>query len=153
MSSAGGGTDRTALLLELSRAFGSLTEIGDLLPLVNARTKEALDAESCAIMLLDEERRELYFPAASDASAEIEARFRMIRVPADRGVSGWVMREGKGTFVPDASRDVRFNPDVDRQSGAHTRSLLYAPLRTRQGILGVIGLRNKRAGTFTEDDL
>jgi transcriptional regulator with GAF, ATPase, and Fis domain len=34
-----------------------------------------------------------------------------------------------------------------------TQSLLCAPLRTRRGTLGVIELRNRVGGTFTEDDL
>jgi Nif-specific regulatory protein len=33
-----------------------------------------------------------------------------------------------------------------------TRSLLSAPLRTREGIIGVLALRNKLAGDFTQED-
>ncbi|MGH8010326.1 MAG: sigma 54-interacting transcriptional regulator, partial [Candidatus Binatia bacterium] len=46
-----------------------------------------------------------------------------------------------------------FYSEVDRQSGAHTREILCAPLRTRHGAVGVIELINKRVGAFTQDDL
>jgi Nif-specific regulatory protein len=85
--------------------------------------------------------------------AHIEKRFRAIRFPADKGIAGWVVQNAKATIVPDVTTDDRFYPEVDRLSGARTTSLLYAPLRTRRGVIGVIGLRNKRGGVFTEEDL
>ena len=51
--------EKLFILFELSRAFGALTALEELLPLVNLRTKEMLDAESCAIVLLDETRTAL----------------------------------------------------------------------------------------------
>jgi transcriptional regulator with GAF, ATPase, and Fis domain len=144
---------KLSLLFELSRAFSALVELDELLPLVNAKTREVLDAENCAIMLLDPATDELFFPVSSDVSAEVEGKLKVVRFPADRGIAGWVLQHRKGTIVPDASRDERFYGDVDRASGAKTHDLLYAPLRTRNGALGVIGLRNKRRGAFDKDDL
>jgi len=37
--------------------------------------------------------------------------------------------------------------------GTESRSLICAPLRTRSGIIGVTQVINKKAGTFTEEDL
>src|SRR5262249_9954673 len=73
--------------------------------------------------------------------------------PADKGIAGWVVRNAKAVIVADVTKDDRFYPEVDRLSGAQTTSLLYAPLRTRCGAIGVIGVRNKREGAFTEEDL
>lgn len=145
--------EKFSLLFELSRAFSSLIELEELLPYIVAQTKQVLQAESCALLLLDQEKHELYFPVTSDMSAEIEGRLKDIRFPAHKGVAGWVLQHGKPTLVPDVTRDRRFYGGVDRQSGAHTRDLLCAPLRTRHGVLGVIELRNKQNGTFSESDL
>ena len=141
------------LLLELSRGFTALADLDVLLPRVNDRIREVLGAESCAILLLDASAGELYFPVTSDVRPDIEDRLREIRVPVDRSVAGWVLRHGESTIVDDVSRDARFYPGADRESGARTRNLLYAPLRTRSGILGVIGVRNKLGGAFTPEDL
>ena len=126
--------EKCSLLLELSHAFSALLTLEELLPSIMAHTKEVLRAESCAILLLDEERQELFFPVTSDMSPTIEERFREIRFPATRGVAGWVLQQGKATHVPDVTRDPRFYATVDRRTGAHTRELLCAPLRTRRGV-------------------
>src|SRR5438093_13635107 len=94
-------TEKLLLLFDLSRAFGALMELDELLELINAETKEVLEAESSAILLLDETTGELYFPVSSDTSPEIEKRFRAIRFPADKGIAGWVVQNAKGTVVPD----------------------------------------------------
>jgi transcriptional regulator with GAF, ATPase, and Fis domain len=146
-------TEKLLLLFDLSRAFSALMELDELLRLINAETKEVLEAEGSAILLLDETTGELFFPVSSDASPAIEKRFRAIRFPADKGIAGWVVQNAKATIVPDVTTDERFYPEVDRLSGARTTSLLYAPLRTRRGVIGVIGLRNKRSGVFAEEDL
>jgi Nif-specific regulatory protein len=145
--------EQLSLFLELSRAFSTLMELGDLLPLVMTRTNKVFAAESCALLLLDEERQELFFPVTSDISPERAERMKAMRFPADKGVAGWVLQQGRPALVPDVSRDRRFYAGVDRQSGAHTRALLCAPLHTRHGTIGVIELRNKREGAFTQEDL
>lgn len=66
-----------ALLYTLSRAFSALITLDELLPSIIAQTKEVLQAESCALLLIDEARQELYFPITSDLSPAIEARFKL----------------------------------------------------------------------------
>jgi len=146
-------TEQLSLLLELNRAFSALKEPEDLLPFIMAKTNEVFVTESCALLLLDEARQELFFPVTSDVSPERAERLQAMRFPADKGVAGWVLQHGQPTLVADVSRDERFYVGVDRQSGARTRELLCAPLRTRHGTIGVIELRNKREGAFTQEDL
>ncbi len=151
-----GGTPNAAqfsLLFDLSRSFSALIELDDLLPAVAAKTREVLQAESCTILLLDAARQELYFAVISDAISSVEHRLKDIRFPADRGIAGWVVQHGQPALVTDVANDKRFYNDVDQQSGAQTRDLLYAPLRTHHGVIGAIGMRNKQTGVFTEADL
>jgi len=145
--------EQLSLLFELTRAFSALATLEALLPSIIAQTKAVLQAESCALLLLDEQKQELFFPVVSDLSADVEARFTQIRFPADRGVSGWVLQHGQAIHVADVSRDSRFYANVDQDTGMRTRELLCAPLRTRHGAIGVIELRNKVLGAFTEEDL
>jgi Nif-specific regulatory protein len=124
-----------------------------LIPFVVSKTRDLLDAEGSAVLLLDEERGELYFPYSADVDSEVERRFAAIRFPADRGIAGWVVQKGIPQLVPDVAKDPRWYGKVDRQSGMVTQSLLCAPLRTRRGTLGVIELRNRLDGEFTAEDL
>lgn len=141
------------LLYEVGRSLSELIDLERLMPYVITKTKEILDAESSAVLLLDESRRELYFPYTADVAPEVDQRLTEVRFPADRGIAGWVLQHGVPQLVPDVSRDARWYPEVDRHTGMKTRSLLCAPLRTHQGIIGVLSLRNKLHGSFTGDDL
>ena len=145
--------ERLSLLYRVSRSFSELIELDELIPFVVAKTKELLGAESSAVLLLDEESQELYFPYSADVAPQVEQRLAMVRFPADRGIAGWVLQHGVADLVADVSKDDRFYQQVDKQSGMVTQSLLCAPLRTRRGPLGVIELRNKMDGQFTREDL
>ena len=144
---------RLSLLYEVSRSFSELIGLDQLIGRIITKTKELIDAESCAILLLDEERQELYFPYSADVAPEVEQRFATVRFPADRGIAGWVLQHGVSQLITDVSKDERWYAHVDKQSGMSTHSLLCAPLRTRRGTLGVIELRNRIGGMFTPEDL
>ncbi|NIT61185.1 MAG: GAF domain-containing protein, partial [Aliifodinibius sp.] len=56
--------------------------------------------------------------------------------------------------IPDAYVDNRFNPEVDRQSGYRTRTILCAPVKDKTGeIIGVVQSLNKKAGQFDVFDI
>ncbi len=50
------------LLYDLAKAFAARLELDELIPFVIAKCRDALDAEGVSILLLDQERNELYFP-------------------------------------------------------------------------------------------
>ncbi len=133
-----------SLLFEVSRSLHSLIELDELLPAVAERTKQLLDAEGCSLIFLDESGRELYFPYVSPENSEVAARLRTLRMPADKGIAGAVLQSGKSLLVPDVRSDGRFYSRVDEKTGATTRSIVCAPLRTQRGTLGVIQCVNKR---------
>jgi hypothetical protein len=55
-------SERLKLLYTLSRAFSALITLNELLPSIIAQTKEVLQAESCALLLLEEEPARVVFP-------------------------------------------------------------------------------------------
>ena len=79
-----GGEARLRLLYELGCAFAARLELDDLLPLVVAKCREALVAEGTAVLLLDPERNELYFPYVAEEDPEVAERLVALRFPADR---------------------------------------------------------------------
>jgi GAF domain-containing protein len=146
---------RVALLYDVARRLTSFTELDPLLRDATVRARDLLRVEGCSLLLLDERRNELYFPVSSQmASREAaEATIRETRFPADRGVAGWVLREGRAVRVDDVGSDPRFYSGVDRATGTTTRALLCAPLRTRTGTIGVLEVVNPLAGSFAPGDL
>ena len=144
---------RFRLLHDLGCAFAEQLELDELIPLVVAQCREALDAEGVAVLLLDAERREFQFPFVAEENTEVAERLARLRFPADRGFAGAVLESGGALRVDDARADPRFYADIDRATELTTRNVLAAPLRTRRGTIGVIEVVNRRSGAFSDDDL
>jgi len=142
-----------SLLCEVSQSISELIELERLVPFVIAKTKEILHGDGAAVLLLDEERQELFFPFTAEAAPEVDHRLAEIRVPMDRGLAGWTVRHAEPQLVHDVTTDPRWYADVDRQTGMVTRSLLSVPLRAQRGVIGVIQVRGERADAFTAADL
>ncbi|MFQ5906461.1 MAG: GAF domain-containing protein, partial [bacterium] len=104
-------------------------------------------------ILLDEERNELFFQGAAYDDISKEEKIKEIRFPADKGVSGKVIKTGEPIIVPDTSKDPNFYPVVDEQLQFHTRNMLDVPLRTTDRIIGVLMALNKKEGTFDQTDV
>lgn len=145
--------DRLSVLYEVNRRLGTFTDLEELLRWATGRTRDLLDAEGCAILLLDAAKNELYFPIASQRGSrrESEARLAEIRFPADRGIAGWVLQNGESASVEDASRDPRFYSGVDHQTAMTTRRVLCSPLRTAAGIIGVVEIVNPARPLVPDD--
>jgi Nif-specific regulatory protein len=145
---------RVRLLYDLGCAFAARLELDELIPLIVAKCREALEAEGVAVLLLDPESQELYFPYVAEESGEIAARLSPVRFSAELGLAGFVVRGGQSVRVDDVSVDARFYPEVDRTTGLVTRAVIAAPLSSRDGTIGVVEVVNRQGGgPFTADDL
>jgi Nif-specific regulatory protein len=145
---------RLQLLYELGCAFTARTDLDELIPLVMAKCREVLAAEGAAVLLLDDDENELYFPYAAEEREEVAERLRTLRFPASQGIAGAVVQTGRGVRVDDVATDSRFYRAIDRDTGLSTRCLLAAPLVARQGVVGVVQVVNRLGGgTFDDTDL
>jgi len=146
---------RLQLLYEVARSVTTFTQLDPLLRFATRRARELLDAEGCAVLLLDGARRELYFPVASqvESRSATVARLETLRFPAHLGVAGWALSHDESVMVEDAASDPRFYAGVDRATTQTTRAILCVPLRTRTGNIGVLEVINPLHERFTADDL
>jgi len=142
---------RMRLLYELGNAFAARLELRELLPLVVDRCRDVIEAEGAAVLLLDRDADELYFPYAASADPDVAARLLRARFPADRGVAGAVITTARSLRVDDVAMDPRFYPGVDQKTGFTTRSIIAAPLLGTHGPIGVVQGVNKRDGTTFDD--
>ncbi len=138
---------------EIGQSLCSIHDLDRLLQFAMERVVTLLEVEASSVILLDEERRELYFKVADDTRLGVEGRLREVRFPADQGIAGWVVREGVPIVVPDVYQDPRWYRGVDAQTGTKTQSLLCIPLRARDRILGVLTAINKRDRPFIQEDV
>ncbi len=139
-----------SLLLDVSLAMTSSLDLEQVLDVIMAEASTVLGAEAGSVLLLDEESGELVFEVSVGAGAEV---LKGRRMSAGEGVAGWVAQEGQPVLVPDVNQDTRFYRGVDSLTEITTRSLLCAPLRARDKIIGAVELINKTEGTFNSSDL
>ena len=104
----------------------------------------AIGAEDGSLLVPDEETGELVFVLVQGASTKTSLIGR--RLPAQRGIAGWVAEHRRGTTVNNVPADERFYPELDVELDYRTSSLLAAPLLGGNRLLGVVEVVNKQDG-------
>ena len=139
-----------ALLNHINRALTSTLDYGKVLLQILSEVNGILGVEAASVSLVDEERGELVFEYAVGKGADA---VRGMRMPLSQGILGWVVTHGEPAFVPRVADDPRFYHHVDEESGLATRSILCAPLRIGERVIGAIEALNKLEGQFQENEL
>jgi adenylate cyclase len=136
-----------ATALASDEAYQSMLE--QSLRIFTRRVGELLNAERASLLLVDRDRQQLILRVSEDV-----ADGKTVRIALTSGIAGAAAMSGKAVRVADAYSDARFNRDVDRQTGFHTRSILCLPLHDRTGsVFAVTQLLNRRDGQpFDEQD-
>lgn len=138
-------------IYEIGKLLTSTLDREKLLKLVMEKVCELLSAKNWSLMLIDENKQELYFEIVVGEFAE---KIKKIRIKVNQGIAGWVASNREPVLLNDVSKDKRFHAEIDHISGFQTRSLICVPLICREKVLGVIELVNKKIGEeFTDEDL
>ncbi|RJR48825.1 MAG: PAS domain S-box protein [Desulfobacteraceae bacterium] len=140
-------------MLHISTALPAYPDLEDLLDYVSEEIRKALDVEGALVILLDREKNELFFLGAAYDDRATEQRAKEIRYPADKGVSGKVIKTGEPVIVHDTYNDPDFYRVVDQRLGYRSRSMLDVPMRSGDRIVGVLCAINKKGGAFDQDDV
>ena len=121
-----------------------------VLEAVTLKIRELLGAERATIFIVDYQRGRL----RSKIALTDENDPLVIDIPITGGIAGRVATTASTLNVPDPYHHPDFNPQVDRETGFRTRSLLCMPIFDRsKKVLAVGQMLNKRGnGTFSEED-
>lgn len=135
------------LLVEASETVNSSLELDRLLVLILEFAARTIKADRGTLYLIDPATQELWSKVVQGQNM-VE-----IRLPAGKGLAGYVGKTGETVNIPDAYKDPRFNPEIDRKSGYKTHNVLCMPMRNREReIVGVFQFLNKRGGAFMPED-
>lgn len=104
----------------------------------------AIGAQDGSLLVPDEETGELVFVLVQGESTKANLIGR--RLPAGRGIAGWVAENRRGTTVNNVPADERFYPELDVELDYRTNSMLAAPLLGGNRLLGVVEVVNKQNG-------
>ncbi|HKY50425.1 MAG TPA: GAF domain-containing sensor histidine kinase [Candidatus Limnocylindria bacterium] len=135
-------------LLQLQHDLALEANIDRVLSRIAATALRMLDCERATLYVIDHAKNELWSRVLT------ESELKEIRLPLDgRSLAADVARSGRLLRIDAPYEDARFDPSVDARSGFRTRSVLVAPIDSRdQRRLGVLQAVNDREGTFQEDD-
>ena len=122
-------------------------ELDALLPTLLLRTREILDVDTCAVLLLDEETNELVARAAVGIEEEVE---QGVRIPVGGGFAGRVAADRRPVILDDVDHADVLNP-ILREKGI--KSMLGVPLLVGGRVLGVLHVGVLAHRVFDDDDV
>ncbi len=124
-------------------------DLHKLLTKIIAVALDVIGATVGSVMLLDEHKGELTISAAVGVSEEVK---RNTRVKLGNSIAGYVAQSGEALLITDILTDQRFRQYA--RGNYETNSLVSAPLKIKDRVLGVINLSDPKHGTaFAENDL
>ena len=136
-------------LIEIARDLASTLDLDTLLNDIVRTSADITHAEAASILLYDDTARQLYFQVATNID---EPTMRGLVVPLENSFAGWIVTNRQAIRIDDAHKDKRFFSDVEQSIGYVTKSLLGIPLITKNKVVGVLEVINKKRGRFTDPD-
>jgi signal transduction histidine kinase len=122
-------------------------EVNELLDVLLPRIREILGADTCAVLLLDEKRKELVARAAVGIEEEVELG---VRIPVGGGFAGRIAAEARPVILDDVDHTVVLNPILLEKG---IKSLLGVPLIVRGEVNGVLHVGTLTRRSFVRDDV
>jgi signal transduction histidine kinase len=130
-------TDAALAHLRLDELLGALLE----------RTRQILEVDTCAILLLDEETNELVARAALGIEEEVE---QGVRVPMGGGFAGRIAAEKRPVILDDVDHAHVLNPLL-REKGI--KSMLGVPLVVEGEVRGVLHVGSLVPRAFQDEEV
>lgn len=137
-------------LTQVGNFISSITDLHHLLELIMEESKKVADAEASSLMLYEEQYNDLYFEVALGEKGYVVKKFRL---QLGDGIAGTAAKERRLINVKDVRSDARHFKAIDEKSKFKTKSILAVPLISKNKLIGVLEVLNKKGGgAFTEED-
>lgn len=128
-------------LFEIGKAIGGDQDPSVLLNRISQLVCDITGADTCSIMLLNDDEETLSAKAAFGVNkSELQLAFRI-----GEGVAGWVVQHNAAAHIGDVREDDRF---VTRGKTSHIRSMICVPLSTRTAVIGTLTATSRQVGSF-----
>jgi diguanylate cyclase (GGDEF)-like protein len=135
---------------DVAKALTSSLDLDSILQTIMEKMAEYFRPDTWSLLMVDEQRNELYFAIAVGEAAEA---LKNVRLKLGEGIAGWVAKQGEQVISDNVHDDPRFAKHVDDITQWQTRSVICIPLRSRLRVLGVIQLVNVDMAQFNEPEL
>jgi phosphoserine phosphatase RsbU/P len=139
--------DRLRDIQSITDVALSLLSAQDLLSELLERTRDILQADTAAVLLLDFSSRELIATAAAGLEEEVR---QGVRIPVGRGFAGRIAAERKPVILDHVDHTTVLNPILWAKG---IRALMGVPLTTGGRVIGVLHVGSLTPREFTGDDV
>src|ERR1700683_2749167 len=95
---------------DVAKALTSSLDLDSILQTIMEKMAEYFRPDTWSLLMVDEEKDELYFAIAVGAAAEVLSKTRL---KVGEGIVGWVAKHGQALIVPDVQTDPRFSSRLD----------------------------------------
>jgi signal transduction protein with GAF and PtsI domain len=113
-----------------------------------------IDCDEASVLVRDGDDGDLRFLIAIGRVAD---QLLNLRVPAGKGIAGFVLSSGQPMAIAEAGEDESFYAEVDKETGYSTQTILATPLRHGGDVIGVLEYINRRGEPpfqpFTPDEM
>jgi Nif-specific regulatory protein len=99
-----------------------------------------MNSEEASVLIRDGDEGDLRFLTAI---GKVANQLIDLKVPAGKGVAGFVFSSGQPMTISDAESEDTFYAEVDKKTGYSTQTLLATPLRYKGEIIGVLEYVNR----------
>ena len=147
MWAEGSTAERVRRLQSVTDAALAHLRLDELLEALLERTRQILDVDTCAILLLDEDTNELVARAALGIEEEVD---QGVRVPVGGGFAGRIAAEKRPVILDDVDHAHVLNPLL-REKGI--KSMLGVPLVVEGEVRGVLHVGSLVYRSFEEDEV
>lgn len=144
-------TTHLEMMLEVSRIINSTLDLDLLLQAIIKAAARLTDTEAAAILLLEEQKGELYFQAVIGTGQD---PLEPVRAPIAGTLAERIIKGGEPVVVHDLSEDTRHFYEVEFMPQLDVRAVLGVPLMVKNKVIGALEVLNKQAEvSFTGRDI
>jgi len=144
-------TERLSLLSRLGQILNSTLDHQEVRRRAMEAATQLMKAEVGSLLLIDEEKNQLYFEVAL---GDREEAIKKITLNIGEGIAGTVAQNGEALIINAPEKDPRFYRGADERTEFKTRNIICVPVKVKEKTVGVLEAINKKEGEdFHEEDL
>lgn len=137
-------------LAEISLVLNSTLDLETLLGYLMDAAAEITASEAASVLLWEPQTRELRFAATT--TDRTQTALIGLSVPLEGSIAGTVLQKNQIMVVENVASDPRHYDRLDQEHRFETRSLLAVPLTSKDRVIGVLEVINKRRLPWTDED-
>jgi GAF domain-containing protein/HAMP domain-containing protein len=136
------------VISEVGRHIASILDVDELLSEIIRLLKESFGYYQITVGLIEGDQ--VVFRAGSKAGWDDPEFVPPPTTVGGKGVTAWVADTGQPLLVPDTSREPRY---LFLPTSPETRSELAVPMKTTEGVIGVLNVESDELDAFDQNDL